>query len=141
MYDPRKGGSQSLRDEALGVDLVTEFVKSEDGSGWAVRVTGEPDDHAANTTLVFHMAWEATNRGWSTSKEFKCGRVEGRRVAGAECRGNDAALGGEFEMRVNVDPVKNSIARWEVRSQRVSEKRIWKAKGESVFFFRVFVLL
>ncbi|KAK7746002.1 Processing alpha glucosidase I [Cytospora paraplurivora] len=68
MYDPRVGGSQAIHDEELGVDLTTDFLKTEDGHGWTVRVAGTPRPGAPTnlkTSIIFHLALE----GMDASKE------------------------------------------------------------------------
>lgn len=134
LYDPRVGGSQTIRDKALGVDLTTEFVKNEDGSGWAVRVSGavRPDvigDTAVKTSLIFHVAMEGTVG--SATKSLVCERLSGGNghIEGAECRGKDPALG-EFSIRVNADPKDCVITGSSVKSRTVAEDTIWQAKSE-----------
>ena len=97
VYDPRVGGSQTIRDQDLGIDLTTEFVKNDDGSAWAVRVSGavRPDAiaDAVNTTLVFYIASEGVFP--SATKTLSCERLPGGsgHINGASCSGKDPELG------------------------------------------------
>lgn len=112
---------------------MTDFVKNEDGSGWAVRVSGEvrPDADAdtVNTSLIFHVAMERAVG--SASKGLMCERLDGAsgRIAGTECRGKDDKLG-PFVFRINADPKYNVIKKSTIRSRRVGEDKIWQAKCE-----------
>ncbi|KAJ4388173.1 Processing alpha glucosidase I [Gnomoniopsis smithogilvyi] len=132
MYDPRAGGSQAIRDKELGVDLTTEFVKNEDGSGWAVRVSGavRPDavHEKVNTSLIFHVAMEKTVG--SSTKGLLCERLTSSNghVDGAMCRGKDTTLG-NFDFRVNADPKDHVVKASFIRSKRVAEDKIWQAKS------------
>lgn len=157
LYDPRVGGSQTIRDAALGMDLTTEFVKNSDGSGWAVRVSGQAARAAhtnVTTSLIFHVALEgaitipgSTTTTTTTKKEksLVCERLpaakqqqqqrkfEKGHVNGASCRGKDPALGsGGFELRVNADPADWVITRSSVVSKTVKEEEIWQAKSNFV---------
>lgn len=133
VYDPRVGGSQVIHDAQLGVNLMTEFVKSEDGSGWAVRVSGEvrPDaeDDAVTTSVIFHVAMERAVG--AATKGLKCERLNGAggHISGTECSGKDDKLGA-FIFRINADPKNNVIKKSTIRSKRVGEDKIWQAKGE-----------
>lgn len=133
VYDPRVGGSQTIRDKDLGVDLTTDFLKNEDGSGWAVRVSGavRPDaaDKKVNTTLIFHVAMEGTIG--SKTKGLVCERLAGNNghIAGVECRGKNPKLG-PFDFRVNADPKDHVVKASFIRSKRVTEDKTWQAKCE-----------
>lgn len=132
-YDPRVGGSQTIHDKQLGVDLATEFVKNEDGSGWAVRVSGvvRPDAVAdvVKTSLIFHVAMEGAAD--LTKKKLSCERLSGGNghISGMQCRGEESKLG-PFDIRINADPKTNAIKKSLIRSKRVPEEKTWQAKGE-----------
>lgn len=133
MYDPRGGGTQVIQDAKLGVNLMTEFVKNEDGSGWAVQVSGEvrPDIEAetVNTSLIFHVAMEGAIG--STKKGLVCERLteSNGHISGTQCRGKDENLG-SFDFRINADPKDNVIKKSAIRSKRVDEDKTWQAKSE-----------
>lgn len=57
-YDPRMGGTQTIKDNRNKVQIDTEFVKR--GDNWAVRVKGKPYDNDQNavTALVMYMGLE-----------------------------------------------------------------------------------
>lgn len=136
VYDPRVGGSQVIHDAPLGVNLMTEFVKNEDGSGWAVRVSGEVrpdiDADAVDTSLIFHLAIEGAVGSAVKAKPLRCERLDGGAVghiSGTECRGKDDRLGA-FVVRINADPKTNVIKKSAIRSKRVREDKIWQAKGK-----------
>lgn len=133
MYDPRVGGSQAIRDKELGVDITTDFVKNEDGSSWAVRVSGavRPDapQKNVNTSLIFHVAMEKTIG--SSTKGLLCERLTGHNghVSGAMCRGKHPGLG-DFDFRINADPKDHVVKNSFIRSKRVAEDKSWQAKCE-----------
>lgn len=130
-YDARTGGSQTIHDAELHVDLTTEFLKSDDGGSWSVRVTGTPRSDAPDdltTTIVFHAAIEKASLG---SRSLNCGdggeKVRRRQNVEAECRGDAPGLG-SFEFSVTTDdkgvPVHDTV----VNSVEVDEDKIWQAK-------------
>jgi mannosyl-oligosaccharide glucosidase len=61
-YDPRTGGSQTIRDAGNSIDITTDFVKFPDhgshGGSWGVRIRGEPREDAPadlKTTIIFNI--------------------------------------------------------------------------------------
>lgn len=131
VYDPRVGGSQVICDKDLGVDLTTDFVKNDDASAWAVRVSGavRPDAaaHVVKTSLLFHIAMEGAIG--SSSKSLGCERLPERNghINGVLCRGKDPDLG-PFDLRINADPQDQVIKSSMVRSKTVDDDEIWQAK-------------
>lgn len=134
MYDPRVGGSQVINDKELGVDLTTEFLKTEDGQAWTVRVAGTPRPGIpanVKTSIIFHLALEGM--GDSNRKSLYCEHLNkgtGHSLAfGATCHGQDPKLG-PFDLVVFADSEENIIHRTAVKSVQVSENKLWQAKGE-----------
>ncbi|KUI59419.1 hypothetical protein VP1G_06690 [Cytospora mali] len=133
MYDPRVGGSQVVHDEELGIDLTTDFLKTEDGQGWTVRVAGEPRPGAptnVKTSIVFHLALEGM--GSLEKKSLYCEHLNqgtGHSLAfGTTCHGQDPKLGA-FDLVVFADSEENTIHRTAVKSVHVSEDEMWQAKS------------
>ncbi|KAK0712122.1 glycoside hydrolase [Lasiosphaeris hirsuta] len=129
-YDTRLGGSQTIHDTQLQVDLDTGFIKSEDGKSWAVRITGTPKAGAANvkTSLIVHAAVEM--EAFSLPKSLGC-ENQSRRGGGVEalCRGEIAELG-HFEFQVLGDAQNKAVHDTSVNSVAgVDEDEIWKAKA------------
>lgn len=56
-YDPRLGGTQTIRDRKNNIEITTEFVKTDDGN-WAARIKGKPDSENQKTSLVWYSALE-----------------------------------------------------------------------------------
>jgi mannosyl-oligosaccharide glucosidase len=134
MYDPRVGGSQVIQDEELGVDLTTDFTKTEDGKGWTVQVAGTPRlDAPANVkiSIIFHLALEGMDG--SKKKSLYCEHLNkgtGHSLAfGATCHGQDPKLG-SFDLVVFADNEENIIHSTAVNSAQVSDSQIWQAKCE-----------
>lgn len=132
-YDTRVGGSQTIRDAELHIDLTTDFVKSDDGNSWSVRVTGVPRQDAPSdlkTTLILHSAVEKA--GDDHARTLTCGHGSQRRRDGddssVECRGDVPGLG-SFELSVMGDGHNRPVHDTAVRSVRVPESKIWQAKG------------
>lgn len=130
-YDPRTGGSQTIRDAELHVDLATEFLKSDDGNSWSVRVSGSPRPDAPdnlNTTVIFHAAIEKTSLG---SRSLDCGdegqTVRRRQNVEAECHGEAPGLG-SFQLSVTTDGQRILVHDTVVNSVEVDEDKIWQAK-------------
>lgn len=133
-YDPRVGGSQLIHDQELQIDLTTDFVKSEDGQGWSVKVTGTPRPSAPatiKTTLIFHVALEGM-AGSTRPKSLHCEHLNKGTghslVFGASCHGQDPRLG-PFDLVISTDSSENIIHRTAVNSANVSEDQIWQAKS------------
>ena len=132
-YDTRVGGSQTIRDAELHIDLTTDFFKTEDGGSWAVRVTGFPRSDAPDdlkTTVIFHSAIEkAGSDGKST---LTCGpgghEPRGRDDFEVECRGKVPSLG-SFGLTVTGDDQNQPVHDTAVNSVEVPEDKIWQAKG------------
>lgn len=59
-YDPRLGGHQVMKDNEFGIDIHTDFVKTEDGN-WAMRVKGipRPGHEKDSNSIVFYTALES----------------------------------------------------------------------------------
>lgn len=134
IYDPRIGGSQVIHDQELQIDLTTEFVKSEDGQGWSVRVTGTPRPGApatTKTTIIFHVALEGMAGSTTKGKSLYCEHLNkgtGHSLAfGASCHGQDPKLG-PFDLVISTDSRENIIHRTAVKSTDVPEDKIWQAK-------------
>lgn len=132
MYDPRVGGSQTIHDEELGIDLTTDFLKTEDGHGWTARVAGAPRPGAPTnlkTSIIFHLALEGMEG--SKKKNLYCehlNRGTGHSLAfGATCHGQDPKLG-PFNLVVFADSEENIVHRTAVKSARVPEDSIWQAR-------------
>jgi mannosyl-oligosaccharide glucosidase len=131
MYDTRTGGSQTIHDSVLHVDLTTDFFKTKDGLSWSVRITGVPrPDAPANlkTALVFHVALEGNvtdQRDITCSNQGSQGSLQKSSV---KCFGSVAELGpielyeiGDVQNQIIQGPAMNSLS--------VAEDKIWQAKA------------
>jgi len=128
-YDTRFGGSQTIHDTKLEVDIDTDFIKSDDGNSWAVRITGTPRANAVNvkTSVILHFALEEA--GSDHSKTLSChDTAKDQDEAVAICQGDVHGLG-NFEMQVLGDANNKRLHDPAVRSLRVPEDKIWQAKG------------
>lgn len=132
-YDTRVGGSQTIRDAELHIDLTTDFVKSDDGNSWALRVTGVPRKDAPSglkTTVILHSAVEEA--GSDDARTLACEHTSKRRRNGddssIECHGEVSGLG-SFELSLMGDGQNNPVHDTAVNSVRVPESKIWQAKG------------
>lgn len=134
-YDPRIGGSQILHDDKLRIDLTTDFIKSDSGDSWAVRVIGRLRSDAprdATIAVIFHVALEQA--GEDRAAMMKCESKDGLQGHQAEnevaCHGDPPTLGA-FDVLVtgeSTNHVKDSLT---ARSVHVSEDKIWQAKCNS----------
>jgi len=132
-YDTRVGGSQTLHDQQLHIDLTTDFLKTQEGDSWAIRVSGVPrPDAPANvkTTVILHAAVEKEDK----SKSLVCGDQDNgfkrRENVETTCRGEIPALG-SFEFHVVGDGQNKPLHDTAVKSIKVSEDDIWQAKCKS----------
>lgn len=107
-YDPRIGGEQVFRDNEVGLDLTTFFVKNDDGN-WALRVKGKPRPgfEKRATSLVFYAGLESDADDSeilvSTFGAPTNGLNKGESV---KLLGSSNAFG-EFEIEVNDGPSTN----------------------------------
>lgn len=131
-YDPRIGGSQVLHDDKLQVDLTTDFIKSESGDSWAVRLTGRTRSDGpqnAETAVIFHYAFEQASQ--DRAMMIKCDSKDANKRSEAEdvvvCLGEATSLG-SFNLHVAGDATNKVKDRLTVRKVFVSEDRIWQAK-------------
>ena len=132
-YDARVGGSRTIRDAELHIDLVTDFIKSDDGASWAVRVTGSPRSDAPDdlrTTVIFHFAVEKA--GSDDERTLSCVPEAGERKTSdgvdVECQGKIPSLD-SFKVSVTGDEQSKPVHDTAVRSVEVPEDKIWQAKG------------
>lgn len=131
MYDTRMGGSQTIHDSTLHLDLTTEFFKTSDGLSWSARVKGVPRPDAPRnlkTTLIFHVALEGAQV--ATDQRFaRCDNDKNGKFTGFRC----AAMVPEFGPVdiYQLDHPSNKIVHGPaVKSLTVPEDKIWQAKGE-----------
>jgi mannosyl-oligosaccharide glucosidase len=124
-YDTRFGGSQTIHDSKLHIDLDTDFVKS--GGSWAVRVTGTPRlDPNVKTTVIFHAAIEGATS--DSARTLVCGKgSKDAKNAEAACHGSNPDLG-SFEFLVLGDRRNKALHATAVKSVQVAEDKIWQAK-------------
>ncbi|KAK4442081.1 glycoside hydrolase [Podospora aff. communis PSN243] len=129
VYDTRMGGSQSFHDTELQVNVITDFLKSKDGSNWAARIVGTPKPGSSNvkTTVILHAAIERADA--DDSKHLVCeGRGESGSGVHATCQGDIPALD-TFEIRVLGDAKNKMLHDTAVKSVQVPEEKIWQAKA------------
>ncbi|ETS83073.1 hypothetical protein PFICI_04949 [Pestalotiopsis fici W106-1] len=128
-YDTRTGGSQTIYDSKLHIDLTTEFFKSGDGLGWVVRVSGTPRSGAPadlKTALVWHIALEGAE-SMPNQGNLNCTAAKGHQ-AGANCFGTAPGLG-PFELHQLSNTGNAFHEGTAVKSVTVTEDKIWKAKS------------
>lgn len=60
-YDPRFGGRQVINDKQSHINLVIDFIKSEDGKSWGVKLRAKPHKGHENikTCFVWYSALES----------------------------------------------------------------------------------
>lgn len=108
-YDPRLGGHQVIKDNEVGIDISTDFVK--EGDNWAVRVKGVPrPGYEKNTTsIVFYSALEG--------QDSMLASASGNPQGGAFSPGEEIKLLGQslelegFELDITDGPASNKHKR------------------------------
>ncbi|KAI0159040.1 glycoside hydrolase family 63 protein [Pestalotiopsis sp. NC0098] len=130
-YDTRVGGSQTIHDSNLQIDLTTKFFKTSDGLSWGVRVFGAPRPGAPadlKTALIWHVAVEKAE-SLTDQRNLKCSSAEGA-MAGTSCTGTVPRLGSfELQLRKAGDAESKGFEDSAIRSVTVPEEKIWKAKS------------
>lgn len=136
-YDTRVGGSQTIHDSNLQIDLTTEFFKTSDGLSWGVRVSGVPRPGAPadlKTALIWHIAIEKAET-LTNKRNLECSSAEGA-MAGASCTGTVPGLGSfELQLREAGDVESKGLEDSAIRSVTVTEDKIWKAKCMTLDLF------
>lgn len=61
-YDPRYGGFEEIVDLDCQLKLETEFVKSEDGLNWALRVRGKALDQDTVNSIAFYTGLQSDGK-------------------------------------------------------------------------------
>lgn len=139
-YDTRIGGSQTIHDQELHVDLTTDFFKSEGGDAWGVHVTGTPRSDAPSnvkTTVVLHVAMEKAAGDNGTDRSLACeykdkGSKANDGNAEVACHGEAPGLG-LFHFYV-VGDLKNKVTHaTSAKSVQVPEEKIWQAKCKRIY--------
>lgn len=132
-YDTRIGGSQVVHDTQLHLDLTTNFLKSDDGKSWAVRIIGTPKQGSTDvkTTVILHAAVEKADSGGDPKTLVCANRSESKTGVEASCHGEIAALG-KFEIKILGDEGNHILHDGALKSIQVSEEEIWQAKGKRI---------
>lgn len=129
-YDTRVGGSQTIHDSNLQIDLTTDFFKTSDGLSWGVRVSGVPRPGAPadlKTALIWHVAVEKADT-MTDQRNLGCSSAEGT-MRGASCTGTVPGLGFfELQLREAGDVESKGLENSATKSVTVTEDKIWKAK-------------
>jgi len=139
-YDTRIGGSQTIHDQELYVDLTTDFFKSEGGDAWGVRVTGTQRSGAPSdvkTTIVLHVAMEKAAGNNGTDRPLACEHKDHRSKRNgdnteATCHGEAPGLG-SFRLSIVGDANNKVTHGTSVKSVQVPEEKIWQAKRERIY--------
>ncbi|KAM0808066.1 hypothetical protein AB5N19_08407 [Seiridium cardinale] len=127
-YDVRIGGSQTMHDSTLQLDLKTDFFKTKDGESWTVRVTGTPRSGAPTdlkTALIFHVAVENAENA-TEQRAVRCDHNP--KGPGVACMGRVPELGDIDFFHVWDSSSKLALSP-AIKSLTVSEDRIWQAKA------------
>lgn len=106
-YDPRYGGIESIYDNDSRLNLTTEFVKTDDGLDWALRVKGKVSRPDSVNSVVFYAGLQDKGELGLENKFHKGSNnlVDGDIVL----NGNMEKLNGKFNIKI-VDHEKNRYA-------------------------------
>lgn len=76
-FDPRVGGRQVISDNDCHIDITIDFVKSDNGHNWGVRISAEP--HAGHENVNTSFVWYSGLEGEENQPEDTAGflRLEG----------------------------------------------------------------
>lgn len=103
-YDPRYGGVESIYDDDSRLNLTTEFVKTDDGLNWALRIKGKAARPDSVNSVVFYAGLQddgeigLRNDFHQNSNNLVSGDIV--------LDGNMEKLGGKFSIKI-VDDEKN----------------------------------
>lgn len=116
-YDPRIGGRQVIDDDECHIKIIIDFVKSDDGLSWGVKVRAKPHRGFENviTSFVWYSGLEGEKKSIEDGEEvvtrsgyFKLENP--RNVLGYKSNLNFAGMSSElgaFEMEINDGPKSN----------------------------------
>lgn len=149
-YDPRIGGRQIIDDDECHIKITIDFVKSEDGYSWGVKVSADPHPGYENvkTSFVWYSGLEGEKAKVGTDKELQrsgyLNRQNKKNVLGYE--GTVTLFGiseelGTFDLKINdgpksnVHPKGNTSIHVELDPSKthhysltVPDDHVWKAK-------------
>lgn len=136
-YDPRRGGRQVISDKGCHINLVTDFVKSDDGN-WGLKIKGIPHKgfEETVTSLVFYAGLEGEGMLANAGIQDEFGLSSGDR----QLAGYSERLNGGFELTVGkgastnrypterlVDPSLDP-SKTHYLSLNVPDDNVWMAK-------------
>lgn len=151
-YDPRTGGRQIISDNDCHIDVIIDFVKSQDGKSWGVKVKAipHPGHEKVKTSFIWYSGLEGEEEGNDDEDELEKGGLTGylkldndKNVVGHT--GNIKFSGiseelGLFELEINDGPKTNKHPSDKVidseldpkkthhYSLRVPDDNVWKAR-------------
>lgn len=67
-YDPRSGGRQIISDGDCHIDIIIDFIKSEDGNSWGAKIKSIP--HKGHENVKTSFVWYSGLEGHSEQDEF-----------------------------------------------------------------------
>lgn len=101
-YDPRYGGREVIADNDSNLTLTIDFVKSEDGENWGLKIKGETPNQEDINSIVFYSAIEESGY-MDLESSYIAGTsscVDPRHI---KLKGASKKLGGEFSIDITED--------------------------------------
>jgi mannosyl-oligosaccharide glucosidase len=112
-YDPRYGGLETIFDNDSKLELNAEFIKTDDGLNWALRIKGHTERSDSVNSVVFYAGLQDDGRLELENELYENfnNLVEDDVVL----NGNMDKLGGDFKIKIiddenNVSPISNTIS-------------------------------
>lgn len=101
-YDPRYGGREIISDNDSNLTLTIDFVKSEDGKNWGLKIKGETPNEDDSNSLVFYSAIEESGY-LDLADNYIDGTVSCVDPRKLELKGSSTKLDGEFTIEITED--------------------------------------
>lgn len=115
-YDPRYGGIESIIDNDSRLNITTEFVKTEDGLNWALRVKGKSSRPNAVHSLVFYAGIQDENGDLSLETELY-GTTNNLVDGDVTLKGHVDKLGGDFDIKIIDDENNKTPAMFTISNE------------------------
>lgn len=105
-YHPRYGGIETIVDDDCKLNITTEFVKSDDGQNWVLRVKGKTHNKHSINSIVYHVGMQDGELDFDG--EF-AGGSNNLVEEDVKLNGNLKSLGGMFDIKI-IDDIDNVMA-------------------------------
>ncbi|KAI5970319.1 CWH41 [Candida margitis] len=102
-YDPRIGGRQLIQDDDLQFDIIIDFIKSQEGLSWAVKVKAVP--HRGNEDGMISFVWYTGLEG----EKNEVDEITGQRERSGYFRLDNSAKDGGYQGKLTFGGISEEL--------------------------------